>query len=132
MNLVVMILKTILKILELMINTKSTDDDKNTTSTINDNNTSNAVPPSIKMDQSARLEQMWEVYNRVIKMKEEQARSDAEEIVKLRFKIEDLQDELARERRLNDELRKKMNKVERNESKENSNEAEDPPNNTEC
>lgn len=107
------VLKAVLKLLELFVN-----GDNNSTSGNNALNSSNTQPNqqstpqletnSLKIDQSARLEQMWEVYNRVIKMKEEQARSDAEEIVKLKFKIEDLKEELSRERRIVEELKKEL------------------------
>lgn len=118
MKVMMVVLKAILKLLEIFVNGNS--------GTPSDNNISmNSNPQvqskqnsstldqsqhnlSVRMDNSTRLEQMWEVYNRIIKMKEEQARSDAEEIVKLRFKIEDLQEELAREKRVNDELRTKL------------------------
>lgn len=57
---------------------------------------------------NTKLDQMWEVYNRVIKMKEAQSRADAEEIVKLRFMIEDLRADLETERKLNAELKKRV------------------------
>lgn len=131
MKVMMVVLKAILKLLEIFVNGNSgSPSDNNISMNSNQhNNSDNSTFDqsqnnlSVRMDNSARLEQMWEVYNRVIKMKEEQARSDAEEIVKLRFKIEDLQDELSRERRTNEELR---NKLRRHEPPPNSDPEKDP------
>lgn len=134
MKVMMVVLKAILKLLEIFVNGNSGSPSDNNISMnsnqqLQHNNSNNSTFDqsqnnlSVRMDNSARLEQMWEVYNRVIKMKEEQARSDAEEIVKLRFKIEDLQDELSRERRTNEELR---NKLRRHEPPPNSDSEKDP------
>lgn len=120
MKVIMVVLKAVLKLLELFVNNSPPSDNNismNPTQQLPGNSNNSTFNESqhnvsVRMDNSARLEQMWEVYNRVIKMKEEQARSDAEEIVKLRFKIEDLQDELARERRTNEELKMKLKKQE--------------------
>lgn len=126
MKVIMVVLKAILKLLEIFINGSPSDNSvsMNPTQHTSENNTpilsQSQNNLSVRMDNSARLEQMWEVYNRVIKMKEEQARSDAEEIVKLRFQIEDLQEELAREKRHNEELKTRLKKQ------------DPPPDNTKC
>ena len=126
MKVIMVVLKAILKLLEIFVNGSPSDNSvsMNPTQHTSENNTpilsQSQNNLSVRMDNSARLEQMWEVYNRVIKMKEEQARSDAEEIVKLRFQIEDLQEELAREKRHNEELKTRLKKQ------------DPPPNNTKC
>lgn len=126
MKVIMVVLKAILKLLEIFVNGSPSDNSvsMNPTQHTSENNTpilsQSQNNLSVRMDNSARLEQMWEVYNRVIKMKEEQARSDAEEIVKLRFQIEDLQEELAREKRHNEELKTRLKKQ------------DPPPDNTKC
>lgn len=126
MKVIMVVLKAILKLLEIFVNGSPSDNSvsMNPTQHTSENNTpilsQSQNNLSVRMDNSARLEQMWEVYNRVIKMKEEQARSDAEEIVKLRFQIEDLQEELAREKRHNEELKTRLKKQ------------GPPPDNTKC
>lgn len=82
------------------------NNDNNTASISNNSNYTDNQQVSIDASNTQRMEQMWEVYNRVIKMKEEQTRCDAEEIVKLKFTIQDLQNELKKERTKNSELRK--------------------------
>lgn len=143
MKVMMVVLKAILKLLEIFVNGGSGSPSDNNISMnsnqqIHHNNSNNSTFDqsqnnlSVRMDNSARLEQMWEVYNRVIKMKEEQARSDAEEIVKLRFKIEDLQDELAREKRTNVELRDRLRKHEPPPSSESKEDPKITPEDNEC
>lgn len=120
MSVFVMVLKAILKILEILTHSSHGTNDNGSQTTITQQHHNSEQHSQITLDQNTRLEQMWEVYNRIIKMKEEQARSDAEEIVKLRFKIEELQAELTRERRLSEELRTKLKSTSENIDNDNS------------